>query len=160
MSLFKSILAAIGLPSLEGGFGMKELVMLLASVIGSLFGHLFGCWDKFLEALIIFMILDCVSGVIAAAFFGNSPNSASGKLWGVAMFRGLCKKSMIMVFVIIGYKLDVLLGTDYIKAAVVFAFIVNELLSVVENAGRIGVPIPDVIKRAIETLNHKETKEE
>jgi toxin secretion/phage lysis holin len=53
----------------------------------------------------------------------------------------------------------VLLGTDYIKSAVVFAFIANELLSIIENAGRMGVPIPTVIKKTIETLNRKEDKE-
>jgi len=139
---------------------MKEILMCVSGVVGSVFCHLFGCWDKFLEALLIFMILDYVSGFITAAFFGNSPKSTTGKLRSSVMFKGLCKKCIILMFVIVGYKLDILLATDYIKSAVVFAFIVNEVLSLIENAGRIGVPIPDVIKRAVETLNNrKENKE-
>jgi toxin secretion/phage lysis holin len=139
---------------------MKEIVTLVSSFIGIVFCHLFGCWDKFLDALLIFMVLDYISGFIVAAFFGNSPKSTTGKLWSVAMFKGLCKKGMALFFVIIGYKLDVLLGTDYIKSAVIFAFIANELLSIVENAGRMGVPIPDIVKKAIETLNHKQDNKE
>jgi toxin secretion/phage lysis holin len=137
---------------------MKEIVMFVSGIVGSVFCHLFGCWDKFLEALLIFMILDYISGFIVAAFFGNSPKSATGKLWSVAMFKGLCKKGMALFFVIIGYKLDVLLGTEYIKSAVVFAFIANELLSIIENAGRMGVPIPEILKKAIETLNNRTDK--
>jgi len=138
---------------------MKEIVMVVSGFIGGLFCHLFGAWDRFLDALLVFMVIDYVSGFVTAAWFGNSPKSVTGRLWSVAMFKGLCKKGMALFFVIIGYKLDVLLGTDYIKSAVVFAFIANELLSIIENAGRMGVPIPDIIKRAIETLNHKQDKD-
>ncbi|MDR2593009.1 MAG: phage holin family protein [Chitinispirillales bacterium] len=135
---------------------MKDILTVVSGLIGGFFGYLFGAWDKFLEALLIFMILDYVSGFITAAFFGNSPKSVSGKLLSSAMFKGLCKKCMILIFVIIGYKLDALLDTNYVKSMVVFAFIINELLSIIENAGRMGVPIPDVLKRAIETLNHSQ----
>jgi toxin secretion/phage lysis holin len=138
---------------------MKEIVMFVSGVVGSVFCHLFGCWDKFLEALLIFMILDYISGFIVAAFFGNSPKSTTGKLRSSVMFKGLCKKCIILMFVIVGYKLDILLCTDYIRSGVIFAFIVNETLSLIENAGRMGVPIPDILKKAIETLNHKENKE-
>jgi len=138
---------------------MKEIAMLISGFIGSLFCHLFGGWDRFLEALIIFMVIDYVSG-FASAWFGKSPKSASGRLLSSAMFQGLCKKGMMLLFVVIGYKLDQIVGADYIKAAVVFAFIINELLSIIENAGQMGIPIPDVLKKAIEVLNNKNKKGE
>jgi len=134
---------------------VKEILMLISGTIGGALVYFFGAWDKYLDALIIFMAIDYITGCIVAACFGKSPKSTSGRLLSSAMFRGLCKKGMMLLFVIIGYRLDALVGDHYIKAAVIFAFIINELLSIIENAGIMGVPIPEVLRRALDVLHNK-----
>lgn len=62
---------------------------------------------------------------------------------------------MIMIFVLIAYRLDIMIGTDYIRNAVIIAFITNEVISIIENAGLMGVPVPDVIKKGIDILQKK-----
>jgi toxin secretion/phage lysis holin len=136
---------------------MKEIIMGVLGIIGGLLCNLFGCWDRFLEALIIFMAIDYFSGLIIA-YLGNSIKSVSGKLRSSVMLKGLFKKGMMLLFVIIGNKLDSVIGANYIKSAVIFAFLINELLSIIENAGLLGVPIPEVLKQAIEVLNHRVDK--
>jgi len=134
---------------------MKEIVMIVSGFLGGVISYFFGAWDKYLDALIIFMGIDYVTGLIVAMCFHKSPKSTSGRLLSSAMFRGLCKKGMMLLFVIIGYRLDALVGDHYIKAAVIFAFIINELLSIIENAGIMGVPIPEVLRRALDVLHNK-----
>jgi toxin secretion/phage lysis holin len=63
------------------------------------------------------------------------------------------QKGVTLAIVMVSYRLDLLMGTSYIKDAVIIAFCVNELLSIIENAGLMGIPIPDSIKNAIEILN-------
>jgi len=138
---------------------MKDIYIVAAGAVGVAANYLFGGWDKCLSALVIFMAIDFLSG-IAAAVFSKSDKSADGKLWSVAMFRGLCKKGMGLFFVIVGYQLDLLVGAEYIRTAVIFCFLANELLSIVENAGAMGVWVPSVVKRMITVLNEKASDNE
>jgi toxin secretion/phage lysis holin len=88
--------------------------------------------------------------------FHQSPKTATGTLESRTGFKGLIRKGMILLFVWVGYRLDLTVGTTYIKDAVCIAFIANELLSIVENAGLMGIPIPAVITNAIDILKKKE----
>ena len=85
-----------------------------------------------------------------------SPKSSGGALASHAAFKGLAKKGMILVFVLIGARLDMILEMNIIKNGVCTAFILSELISVTENAGLMGIPIPKVVRRAIELLKDKE----
>lgn len=105
------------------------------------------------------MAADYLSGVATAAFFAKSDKSESGRLESKAGFKGLCRKCMILVFVAIGARLDLLLGTDLIRDAVCIGFTVNELISITENAGLMGVPIPKAIRKAIGILREREEDE-
>ena len=69
--------------------------------------------------------------------------------------KGLIRKAMILLFVLIGFRLDLAMGVTYIKDAVCIAFIANELISIVENAGLMGIPIPAIITNAIDILKKK-----
>ena len=62
---------------------------------------------------------------------------------------------MIYLFVVVGYRIDLMLGTDYIRNAVIIGFIVNELISLTENAGLMGVPLPSIILKSIDLLKNK-----
>ena len=95
-------------------------------------------------------------GLILAGVFKNSSKSQTGALDSRAGWKGLCKKGTILLFVLIAHRLDLLLETDYIKTATVIGFIFNEAISVIENAGLMGLPLPETIKHAVEVLKEGE----
>ena len=134
---------------------MKNAICTAIGLVGSLITSLFGGWTASLTTLLIFMGIDYVSGLIVAGVFHKSPKTDTGALESRAGFKGLIKKIMILLFVLIGYRLDVAVGTSYIRDAVCIAFMCNELLSIVENAGLMGIPIPAVITNAIDILKKK-----
>lgn len=139
---------------------MKEVLCTVTGMAGSFVAGLFGGWDTSLITLCLFMLLDYVSGLSVAAFFKRSTKSKSGALESRAGFRGLCKKCMTLVFVLVATRLDLVLGLDYIRNAVVIAFMANELISLVENAGLMGVPLPGIISKAIDILQRKSESED
>ena len=135
---------------------MKNAICTAIGVVGSCIASLFGGWTASLTTLLIFMGIDYLTGLIVAGVFHASPKTETGALESRAGFKGLIRKLMILAFVLIGYRLDVAVGTTYIRDAVCIAFIANELLSIVENAGLMGIPIPAVITNAIDILKKKE----
>lgn len=138
---------------------MKSAICTGIGVVGSLIASAFGGWTASLTTLLIVMGIDYLSGVILAGVFHQSPKTATGALESRTGFKGLIRKGMTLLFVLIGYRLDLTVGTTYIRDAVCIAFIANELLSIVENAGLMGIPIPEVITNGIDILKKKsETK--
>lgn len=138
---------------------MKEAVCTMIGIAGSFISSLFGGFDAALVTLLIFMTLDYISGIIVAGVFKNSRKTANGALESGAGWKGLCRKGMTLVIVLIAVRLDIVIGTTYIRDAVCIAFIANETISIVENAGLMGVPIPAAITKAIEVLKDRTDKE-
>ncbi len=134
---------------------MKEGICTGIGIIGGLIASLFGGWDAGLATLIIFMAVDYLSGLIVAGVFHKSSKTDSGALESKICWKGLCRKCMTLVFVLVAYRLDLVINTNYIRDAVIIAFIANELISIVENAGLMGLPMPDVITKAIDILQKK-----
>lgn len=134
---------------------MKEGFLTTVGVIGSFIAGLFGGWDTALATLVLFMAIDYITGIVVAGVFHNSPKTETGALKSNTGFKGLCKKGMMLLFVLIAVRLDITIGTNYIRDCVCIAFITNELLSIIENAGLMGVPIPAVITKAIDVLKDK-----
>lgn len=134
---------------------IKEGICTGIGVIGSIIASLFGGWDTGLVTLVIFMGIDYVSGLVVAGIFHNSNKTESGALESKAGWKGLCRKCMTLLFVLIAYRLDLALGVNYIRDAVIIGFIANELISIVENAGLMGLPLPDAINKAIDVLTQK-----
>ena len=83
----------------------------------------------------------------------------TGSLESKAGWKGLCRKCMTLIFVLVAYRLDLVIGTNYIRDAVIIAFIANETISLVENAGLMGLPLPAVITKAIDILQKKTESE-
>lgn len=135
---------------------LKIMVCTAMGVIGSFIAELLGGWTEDIITLIIFMAVDFVMGLILAGVFKNSSKSQTGALDSRAGWKGLCKKGTILLFVLIAHRLDLLLETDYIKTATVIGFIFNEAISVIENAGLMGLPLPETIKHAVEVLKEGE----
>lgn len=138
---------------------MKETICVLTGVIGAFITSLFGGWDSALATLVIFMIIDYISGIVVAGIFHKSGKSETGSLESRAGWKGLCRKCMTLLFVLIAYRLDLVIGTNYIRDAVIIGFIANELISIVENAGLMGLPLPSVISNAIDILKKKSDDE-
>ena len=133
----------------------KALFYITTGALGGFIAAIFGGWTSDLATLVIFMSIDFVMGLTLAAVFHNSNKSASGALESTAGWKGLCRKCMTLLFVLIAYRLDLALGVQYIRTATIIGFIVNESVSIIENAGLMGVPLPPVLKKAVEVLKNK-----
>lgn len=138
---------------------MKETILGGIGVIGGFLLTLIGGWSESLTTLVIFMIVDYISGLIVAGVFRRSSKSETGGLESKAGWKGLARKCMTLVFVLIACRLDILLNTTFVRDAVVIGFICNEAISIVENAGIMGLPVPKPIVNAIDVLNKKTNSE-
>lgn len=134
---------------------MKTGILTAIGVVGGVITSIFGGWDTAMVTLLIFMGLDYITGLIVAGVFHKSSKSENGALESRAGWKGLCRKGITLVIVIIAYRLDLVVGSDFIRNAVIITFIANETISIVENAGLMGIPIPAVITKAIDILNTK-----
>ncbi|MFR3728846.1 holin family protein [Lacrimispora sp.] len=134
---------------------MKNILCTAVGITGSIIAPLFGGWDTSIATLLLFMAIDFFSGLAVAGVFHSSTKTETGTLESKAGWKGLCRKSMTLFFVLIAHRLDLSIGTTYIRDTVVIGFMANELISIVENAGLMGLPLPTVITKAINILNQK-----
>ncbi len=137
---------------------MKNVICAIFGIVGGFIANAFGGWSAALTTLLIFMGVDYLSGLILAGVFHASPKSEDGTLESYAGWKGLVRKGMTLLIVLIGARLDLLIGVNYIRDAMVIAFCVNELLSIIENMGLMGVPMPEILTNAIEMLKSKSEK--
>lgn len=139
---------------------MKELICTAAGLIGSAIAGLFGGWTAAMTTLLIFMAVDYISGLLVAGVFKRSTKTESGALESRTGWKGICRKCMTLVFVLIAYRLDIAIHTSYIKDAVCIGFMVNELISITENAGLMGLRLPKALVKSIDILKNKMESEE
>lgn len=133
----------------------KNILISIIGVIGSAIASAFGGWSTGLTTLVIFMAIDYITGLIVAGVFHKSTKTETGTLESRAGFKGLCRKGAMLLIVLVACRLDLTLSTTYIKDAVIIAFIANETISIIENAGLMGVPMNDTLKNAIDVLQKK-----
>lgn len=139
---------------------MKEGILTMVGIAGGFISALFGGWDAALLTLVIFMGVDYITGLIVAGVFHHSPKTETGTLESRAGWKGLCRKGVTLLVVLVACRLDAVLGSTFIRDSVVIAFIANETISIIENAGLMGVPIPSAIRKAIDVLTEKEEEGE
>lgn len=139
---------------------MKSFICSLLGVIGSAIAYLFGGWDDSIVTLLLFMTIDYITGLLVAGVFHKSTKSSTGCLESGACYKGLTRKGMILLFVVIGNRLDMEIGTTYVRDGVCIAFIVNELISIIENARLMGIPIPNILEKALDVVNKKVEQDE
>ena len=127
--------------------------------IGSfMINALLGGWTEDLATLLIFMGIDFVMGLMIALIWKRSGKSESGAINSISAWKGLCRKGCSLLVIMVAYRLDMTLEVNYIKTAVIIAFIVNEGISIVENYGIMGGPMPNVLKKALELLQEEADK--
>ncbi len=112
-----------------------------------------------LQTLVIFMAVDYITGLIVAGVFKKSKKTANGAMESRAGFKGLCKKGMILLYVLVAAQVDKFTGTEIVRNAVVIGFAANEALSILENGGLMGISYPKILKNAIDLLINKAEKE-
>ena len=131
---------------------MKQTICTALGVLGSILAAAFGGWDAAMAALMVCIAVDYVSGSMVALVFHNSRKSESGAYNSTYGLKGLCKKGLMLLFVLVAVQIDRLLGADYVRDAVCIGFCSNEVLSIIENLGLAGVPMPQAVVRALEQL--------
>lgn len=135
---------------------MKEFwntIQLVFAAIGGWLGYFLGGCDGLLIALVVFVVVDYLTGVMCAI--------ADHKLSSAVGFKGICRKVLIFLLVGIANILDVqVIGTgSVLRTAVIFFYISNEGVSLVENAAHLGLPVPDKLKDVLEQLHDRDGKE-
>ena len=131
---------------------MKQVICTVIGLVGSAFSWAFGGWDGALAALVVCMAVDYLSGSIVALVFHNSRKTESGAYNSTYGLKGLCKKGLMLLFVTVAVQADRLLGVDYVRSAVCIGFCANEILSIAENLGLAGIPMPEAVMKALEQL--------
>ena len=119
---------------------------------GAAVASLFGGWTGAMTTLVILMFIDYITGIIVAGVFHNSPKCSGGALSSAVGFKGICRKFVILLIVVVACRVDLLLDTNIIRDATCIGFCVNELVSITENAGLMGIPLPRKLVEAIEVL--------
>lgn len=133
-----------------------KILKILAGVAGAICG-LFGEWTTTLTILVVVMAIDYISGVLVAAC-GKSPKTEAGGLSSKVGFIGIAKKGFIMLLVLLATMLDKAIGNETMvfQTSLVFYYIANEGLSVLENAALMGLPFPEKLKKALEALRDRD----
>jgi len=135
---------------------IKDSVLVALSVAGSFLARALGGWDTALQTLIILMAIDYITGLLIAAVWQKSSKSKTGALESKAGFKGLVRKGLILMVVLVGVQLDAILGLQaFCRTAIILFFCGNEGLSIVENLGVMGLPLPDFVKTRFEQLKAK-----
>ena len=143
---------------------MKDTFCMAVGALGAAIASLYGGWDAALQTLILFMAVDYVTGLIVAGVFHASPKSRTGALESRAGWKGLIRKGETLLIVLVACRLDAVLvacrldavmATSFVRDAVVIGFICNETISIVENAGLMGLPIPAALTKAVDILKQR-----
>ena len=134
---------------------MKETFCTAFGVIGASLAAAFGGWDAAMTALMVCISVDYISGSIVALVFHASRKSETGAYNSSYGLKGLCKKGLMLLVVLVAVQVDQLMGSDYVRDAVCIGFCTNEILSIVENLGLAGVPMPQAVVKALEQLQKK-----
>ena len=131
---------------------IKFFTLSSVACVGAAVASIFGGWTGAMTTLVILMLIDYVSGLIVAGVFHASPKSSGGALSSAVGFKGICRKFVILLIVVVACRVDLLLNTSIIRDATCIGFCANELLSITENAGLMGIPLPRKLVDAIEVL--------
>ncbi len=134
---------------------MKETVCTILGMVGAWIAAAFGGWDAAMTALVVCICVDYLSGSIVALVFHKSNKSETGAYNSSYGLKGLIRKGLMLMFVLVAVQMDRIMGADYVRDTVCIGFCTNEVLSIVENLGLAGVPMPQAVVKALEQLQKK-----
>ncbi|WP_377864687.1 holin family protein [Bacillus sp. R86525] len=129
------------------------LLKAFVATFGGFCGYFLGGWDATVKILVTMAVIDYLTGMIAAGY--------NGELKSKVGFKGIAKKVVLFLLVGAATQADAIVGTNSaIREATIFFFVRNELLSLLENAGRMGIPLPSALTNAVEILGGKQKQED
>ena len=135
--------------------GYVQMIIGALSAAGAYIISLMGGWTPMLETLFVLMVVDIIFGMVLC-FRGQSKHSDTGFFSSRIFADGLIRKGAILAIIIVAHEIDVISGLGMVCDAVVLFFAINEGMSIVENAGSAGIPIPQKLKNVLDTLRNKE----
>ena len=131
---------------------LKYIIELIISSLGTFIINIIGKPTDELMILLMLMMIDLITGTIVSAVWHKSSKTKSGKLSSRVMFKGIVKKILTLVIVVIAYQLDILLGINIIRYIVIITLIIEEILSIIETITLTGLKVPAIITRALDVL--------
>jgi len=140
---------------------IKNTILGALSGIGAFIATALGGWDMALQALLAVMVIDIITGLMVAGVWKKSGKTETGAIDSHAMQKGLCRKFVMILIVYGSFLIDKSTGmSGILRTGVILFFTGNEGISIVENAGLMGVPMPAIIKNAFEQLRAKGEKKD
>lgn len=142
--------------------GASISITAIGVVMGWIASNIFGGWNEIMTTLVILMAIDYITGIVVAGVFRTSKKTESGGLSSSTGFKGIVKKFIMLLLVAVGCRMDFMMTSlnlpldNMISSGVSIALCINEIISITENAGLIGIPIPTIIKKSLEILQDKE----
>ena len=130
-------------------------ILAALATVGGVASQYLGGWDQLTQLLAWAMAIDYLTGALCAAVWHKSPKTATGGYESRAGFKGLIRKGVIILIVMIAAELDKLAGTTAMRTATILFFAANDGMSILENLGIMGVPYPPALKNAFEVLRRK-----
>ena len=121
--------------------------------------YLIGGFDLFLEALLVCMVIDYLMGLTVAGIYKRSDKTDTGGLNSFVGWMGISKKITSLLFIIIAVELQKVSGLVGIREGVIIVLITNEVISIIENAGTMGIPVPEQLTQVIDVLKQKGAKD-
>lgn len=143
---------------------MNSKLTVVCSVLGAIgawIASMLGGWDNAVISLIVFMAIDFAMGLVCAIVFGKSDKSKNGGLSSIACWKGIAKKIGTLALVVVAHRLDTLIGTEYVRNAVIFAFCTAEVVSICETAALMEIlpsGVQNILTKALDILKSKGDK--
>lgn len=134
---------------------MKNQICTVIGAVGGVVVSAIGGWDASMQLLVLAMVIDYITGILVAGVWHKSAKSANGALESRAGFKGLIRKGCIIAMVLIAHYMDMAIGVQYIRDALVIGFAANEIISILENLSLMGVQYPEVLKKALDIMSDK-----
>jgi len=135
---------------------MNTLVIQGASgLVGAVVAFTFGGWSQLLSIFLVVILIDYITGVLAAIKDKTGLNSKIG-------FWGITRKALMFIVILLAHQMDILIGQDLgvVKSGAIYFYMANELISITENYGRLGLPLPNKVTRIIKILKNKDTSDD
>lgn len=121
-------------------------------VICSVIAQAYGGWSEGMTALVVFMCIDYITGLLVAGVFHASNKTENGGLESRAGWKGIIRKVTTLAIVLVAAYVDRVMGMTFVRDAVIIGFLANEAISIIENAGLMGLPLPKAVVNMIDLL--------
>ena len=131
---------------------VKQVISLVIGALTTGLLKVIGEPTQDLKILLLLMVIDLIVGFTVSAVWHKSSKTKSGKVSSKVMFKGIVKQILTLVLVVVAYQIDILLGYNVIRHVAIIAFIVQEIISIIENIAITGIKAPDIITKALDVL--------